>query len=114
MKNEMNHAEVAENLNAISGQFENAELPAHFCMIVNDVNTLRQASEDERRIANGELIEMIHAHWVEKTTPWNMGCEKYLACSNCGGRQCDTYENSGNKFCDSCGALLNGKDDNND
>lgn len=111
---EMSHVKVAENLERLANDFEEVGTPGN-------AKILRSAATNEHRIANLELVEVVHAHWAEKTTPWNMGCEKYLACSNCGARQCDTYEDNGCKFCDCCGALmdesrtgnsLNGKDDN--
>ena len=100
MPNEMNHADLADRLDKLYEQ--------------HPFNFLHQAAADERRIANGELVEVVHAHWIEKTAPWNMGCEKYLACSNCGAKQAETYEENGNKYCDECGALMDGKDDKND
>lgn len=84
-------------------------------------DALKFAASILRRVASGGLTPVIHAHWIEKTSSWNMGCEKYLACSNCGERQCDTYSDKGNTHCDSCGALMDepvvsqaqdGKDDN--
>ena len=101
MPNKMNHAEVAERLLYLDSHIDSD----------NDVRVLARAAADENRIANGELAEVVHAHWIEKTAPWNMGCEKYLACSNCGAKQAETYEENGNKYCDECGALMNGKDD---
>ena len=55
-----------------------------------------------------ESMPVVYAHWIEKTTPWNMGCFKYYVCSNCGAKKADSYEDNGNQYCDVCAAKMKG------
>ena len=91
MPNEMNHAEIAE-----------IEYCANrFGEIGNDgaKDILLRAAADERRIANGELAEVVHAHCIDK--------ENDCLCSNCNSPNVA----HGQKYCEDCGAKLDGKDD---
>lgn len=104
---EMNHAEVAKQLERLSNDFEEVGTPGN-------AKILRSAAADEHRIENGELVPAVYGEWI---------CEDHLRqCSNCrifmGMDRMEIPERF--KYCPFCGALmgearkgdsLNGKDD---
>ena len=110
MPNEMNHAEVAESLEFIraDGEVGNA-----ITLTQLGLNTLSDAATDERRIANGELVEVVHARWVNM--PFNVDNDKYgmnkynmrIKCTNCGFVTSSELKYA---HCPVCGALVGGKD----
>jgi len=100
MPNEMNHAEVAEKLEHI------LKYPVAY-----GKDAIEQAAADERRIANGELVEVVHGHWIETTTFVHDGYDyshvPTFTCSHCR----DELEYQHPKYCSECGALMDGKGD---
>ena len=97
MPNEMNHVDLADKLEST-------------CWVTSEANiqAINQAAADERRIANGELVEVVHAHWICKYEPNEdcMGGSHYVKqCSACGENYEEEYD-----YCPSCGALM-GEDD---
>jgi len=58
MPNEMNHAEVAEKMEYLSNIAIRAD---HFiCLSSYDLTAMKQAASIIRRIANRELVEVVH------------------------------------------------------
>jgi len=81
---EMNHAEVADWLEDMALD----EMPIYS----EKIAALRQAAADERRIANGELAEVVHARWISN-----------CICSHCEAISPGLVHKA---FCPSCGALM--------
>lgn len=70
-------------------------------------DTICFAASILRRVASGELAEVVHAKWIKKGT-FSGGGETLAICSKCG------YPMSWwtkPKHCPNCGALMDGKDD---
>jgi hypothetical protein len=118
MKTDLSPQEIVETYERLLPEIKSGLELHHYEKYVLDY-----VASIARRYAAGKLKPVVHGQWIEKTTPWNMGCVKYLVCSNCGETQCETRGDNGNKFCDSCGALMDesdmgivqdGKDDNSD
>ena len=112
MPNEMNHAELAERLEFIraDGEVGNA-----ITLTQLGLNTLADAAADERRIANGELAEVVHGHLQNYCSG---EYDDFAYCSVCGAKNLDE-----SNWCRACGAdmnefrdgnSLNGKDDSNE
>lgn len=113
---EMSHAEITATLSRVSGMIEfdilhNRPVP----IFMRDVDALRQAAADERRIANGELVEVVREtpRKIKPTGP------KALFEKQC--PKCDSLLFATDNFCGNCGAVmdeactgksLSGKDDN--
>jgi hypothetical protein len=70
--------------------------------------TIGAASSILRRVASGELAPVIHAHWTggyaHKGDVWTYTQPQ---CSNCH----NAVIGGTTKYCPSCGALMDGKDD---
>jgi len=92
MPNEMNHADLADRLDKLYEQ--------------HPFNFLHQAAADERRIANGKLVEVVHGEWKP-----SVNGKQVRRCSIC-NEEFFIANSSEPKYCPSCGALMNGKDDN--
>ncbi len=66
---------------------------------------LYEAAEFIRRVASGELAEVVPAHWVFGHTQGHL----WMKCSHCLKSQSGhtaTFD-----YCPNCGALMDGKDD---
>jgi hypothetical protein len=87
--NEMTPQECAEVL-LNSGKYS----------IIKIAESRRYASAVMRKLAAGELVEVKHAHWKIINNSY--------FCSACGD---ENYEST--EYCPSCGADMDGKDDNN-
>lgn len=111
MPNEMTPQEIAENLDSMNEE-----------LFDGTGYTLKLAATLCRRVASGELAEVIHAHWKEVEP----GHDILFQCSNCGRivstswGSCEDEDTHGNNGCDpteewlscpTCGALIGGKDD---
>lgn len=72
-------------------------------------DAMLKAAADERQIAAGELRPVIHAYWKGQSSNVGYRCVVHFACSNCGYEIAD--DETVNKLCPSCGALMDGKDD---
>ena len=87
-----------------------------------DAEDLRIAASCLRKIAAGEYVSVVHAHW-EEVEP---GHDVLFECSRCGRiissswGSCEDDDTHGNNGCDpteewltcpSCGARMDGKDD---
>jgi len=105
MSDKMSPEEIAKWLDRID-QLEGMS-PAYIGS--KEMYALHQAQSILCKITVGKLKPVVQAHWIEKTTPWNMGCTKYFVCSNCDAKQANTYEENGNKYCDVCGASMGEK-----
>lgn len=94
---EMSHAEIRATLSRVSGMIEfdilhNRPVP----IFMRDVDALRQAAADEHRIENGELVPVIHAHWINSYSPHNHRCS-----------ECDAeFTNIRERYCPNCGAVM--------
>jgi len=100
MPNEMNPQEVAERLEKIA-KFYGGE--AIVKLFEDETCVIRQAAADERRIANGELVEVVHAQWIKHA-------DGSVTCLHCRRRMSQSAY--GWPRCPNCGALMDGKDDN--
>jgi hypothetical protein len=106
MPNEMNHAEVADRLEKEATRRKELYQAAH---MVDDnydfIATLHIAASDERRIANGELVPVVHGNWTKKydsgSQNYNSDENWYYVCSKCGG-----WDKTPKKYCHCCGALM--------
>ena len=99
MPNELNHAEVADRLKSVYDKSLTEAGRKTFCLYDN--NTLRQAAADERRIANGELVEVVHSRWVQIDNTQ----EHY--CDSCGvAFNIFSYCKNDFKYCPYCGAIM--------
>lgn len=71
-------------------------------------DAMLKAAAAERKIAAGEYKQVVHAHWVDY-------CVRDWHCSACKAELTGHYdghcENDLPKYCPSCGALMNGKED---
>ena len=76
----------------------------------DNMHVLTQAASILRRVASGELAEVVHAHWIRKydTLSQNYNSDEnwYFVCSKCGG-----VDTNRAKYCHCCSALMDGKDD---
>jgi len=73
------------------------------------------AVEVLRRVASGELAEVVHAHWTDYMADkkdWlrDDGKTVFIECSVCHEKLCRNLMLS-EKYCPACGALMDGKDD---
>lgn len=95
MPNEMTAGEAAQN--TAKKLYERASNPNVARLVfIND-----KELEFLRRVASGELAEVVHAHWIIKGT--------HAICSNCKGESRDAYEGDCD-YCKDCGALMDGFD----
>ncbi len=105
MKNEMTAGEAAEKLEYKATLFPGMK------------DELLYAASILRRVASGELAEVVHAHWIHapRGNDYFSDC---LKCSACGYELAD--DEVANKGCPNCRALMdesdvrqthNGKDD---
>ena len=92
MPNEMNPQEVAK------GMLERIDRPYSAHAIALDETEIGLL----RRIANGKLVEVVHASWIEDGD--------IQICSECGEEH--EWQDYRASYCENCGALMNGKDDN--
>lgn len=79
---------------------------AHFI-----TQALEKAVADERKLAAGELVEVVHAEWIYEryVGMWPVGVKRpEQKCSHC-----ENWSQVDGVYCPSCGALMDGKDDNN-
>lgn len=114
--NEMSTAECAERLeNIIDYAGDTLDDALEF----NLRNTLNYASAVMSKVAAGELVEVVHGEWLNF-----VGDFSTAECNRCGEvyevspdeKPCENYFNAFKqfyKYCPSCGALMDGKDDNN-
>lgn len=105
---EMNHEDVAKRLEFIR---EDGEVGNAITLTPLGLNTLTDAADDEHRIVNGELVEVVHGSW-------KILDKDHSHCTNCGTKR-NIKTQYGWEYCPSCGALmdeartgnsLNGKD----
>ncbi|MFA5659125.1 MAG: hypothetical protein WC900_07560 [Oscillospiraceae bacterium] len=117
MKNEMTAGEAAEILNHLAN--------TDYVDYDNALEAMRYSASILRRVASGELAEVVHGHAVLKHR--HIGSYKYADCpecraeieiehpvecdipycSNCGAQLAESFQN----VCPRCGAILDGKDD---
>lgn len=90
------------------------EAQAQCCRDVDDMEDeepLSYAASILRRVASGELAEVIHAHWIQGTRKvidgYDYGYEPTYTCSHCHHEE----EYRKTPCCPNCGALMDGKDD---
>lgn len=94
---------------------------------MNLIELLRDADRklDTGEITIGEYEKMIaplkdavpvrHGRWIKRRY-WSEGVgmgERYgyfYSCSKCGNLVCGGYDECGKKYCDECGARMDGKD----
>lgn len=103
MPNEMNRAEVAERLEKEATRRKELYQAAHMADDNYDfIAILHIAAADERRIANGELVEVAHAEWKASVKG-----KQIRRCGACGA---EYFIGNGNepKYCPSCGAKMSG------
>jgi len=68
--------------------------------------------EDVERI---DAVPVRHGRWIKKRY-WSEGVGMgerygyYYSCSKCGNLVCGGYDECGKKYCDECGARMDGKD----
>jgi len=112
MTNEMNPQEIVETLKKMA-DYEPKNIQHNFSTGLNEwkqpMNVLSKyaldkAAVDERRIANGELVEVVHEtpRKIKPTDP------KTLFEKQCS--RCDSLLFATDNFCGKCGALMDGKD----
>ena len=70
----------------------------------NDVIALEDGVTALRRVASGEYASVVHGHWIEDG--------ETQICSNCGEEH--EWLDYRATYCDTCGALMDGKDGNDD
>ena len=68
------------------------------------ISGLKNALEIVRKVANGDLVEVVHAHWIKQKCQGDYGI-----CSECGCRIPWIPKNY--IYCPNCGALMDGKDE---
>ena len=62
-----------------------------------------------------DTVTVRHGRWIKKRY-WSEGVGMgerygyYYSCSKCGNWVCGGYDKCGKKYCDECGALMDGKD----
>jgi rubrerythrin len=106
--NEMTPLKAAENLeNEIKNFDMSMPISAEECI---RRDTMRFVASILRRVASGELAEVVHAHWIEMDDD----CSNLWKCSHCGlvweMSNDDTPQENEMFQCPTCGALL-GKGD---
>lgn len=94
MPNEMAPQEIAEKLLYLDSHIESDE----------DVRVLSAAASIVRKVANGELVEAVHAHWTKWDDDWFHG----IQCSRCGEK---LVTKNSPKVCPGCGAHMDGDGD---
>jgi len=115
MPNEMTAgeaAEILENMAEKDFQSDGTHFEADENIAIN------YAASILRRVASGELTEVVHAHWFEDTEPadgdircsncgiaWPICVQKYL--QHVGVKKWTNFL----KICPDCGALMDEKDD---
>lgn len=116
MPNELTPEECAERLETIADDTERIIKCHGFSQLcLADVSTLKQAAAVMRKLAAGELREVVHARWIEYS-----GEDKgFHYCSKCERQAFNFEEENGaiieilSDYCPSCGALMDAKEDNN-
>ena len=91
----MNHDEIANILENVYGRKKGEDIPI--------VQASLKAAADERKIASGEYVQVVHGRWIQRE------CEDELlaTCSECGYPVSWWHKTS---HCPSCGTLMKGKD----
>lgn len=62
-----------------------------------------------------DAVPVVHGRWIRKDY-WSQGVGMgerygyYYSCSKCGNLVCGGYNECGKKYCDECGARMDGKD----
>jgi len=112
--NEMTPQECAEVLKEIDIYFKQT---SH--IVVSDfakslaqkkIMAINQSAAVMRKLAEGELVEVVHARWI-------FDSDGYVRCSACNQKAPvflqyqDEPETNMSRYCPSCGALMDGKDD---
>lgn len=95
---EMTPQDIADCLETITERRETNKMQETVAM---------QAANYIRRIANGELRPVVHAHWIAYKRSYVIpypGIDEYK-CSNCGCRR-----SVKSKYCKDCGALMDEKE----
>lgn len=103
MPNEMTPQEIAERL---ENKANTEEAVYHIFgadgLDNGDILMLHSAAAIACRVADGELVPMVHGHWIRVD-------DFTSECSHCGNAfECDIEDNP--PYCDQCGALMDGKD----
>ena len=66
-----------------------------------------------------DAVPVKHGRWIKKRY-WSEGVGMgerygyYYSCSKCGNLVCGGYDECGKKYCDECGARMDGKEGDND
>jgi hypothetical protein len=115
--NEMTPQECAEQLEnqekTLCSRCDNNPCGCHnpkkFC---KSIVAISQAATVMCKLAAGELVEVVHARWIKKYDSGSQNYSSdenwYYVCSECG-----KWDKTPKKYCHCCGALMDGKDDNN-
>ena len=67
------------------------------------------------RVETVDAVPVKHGRWIKKRY-WSEGVGMgerygyYYSCSKCGNLVCGGYDECGKKYCDECGARMDGKD----
>ena len=67
------------------------------------------------RVETVDAVPVRHGRWIKKRY-WSEGVGMgerygyYYSCSKCGNLVCGGYDECGKKYCDECGARMDGKD----
>ena len=67
------------------------------------------------RVESVDAVPVKHGRWIKKRY-WIEGAGMgerygyYYSCSKCGNLVCGGYDECGKKYCDECGARMDGKD----
>lgn len=76
---------------------------------------LNQFIDDIDHAPTVEVVPVKHGRWIKKRY-WSEGVGMgerygyYYSCSKCGNWVRGGYDECGKKYCDECGALMDGKD----
>ena len=68
-----------------------------------------------QRMPTVDAVPVKHGRWIKKRY-WSEGVGMgerygyYYSCSKCGNLVCGGYDECGKKYCDECGARMDGKD----
>jgi len=97
--NEMTPQECAEH-------FENTVHALHLINgDKNDIAILKYAAATMRKLAAGELVEVVHGRWEEERDPYG----KLVGWNH---KECGRMTQEATRFCPSCGALMDGGNNN--